>query len=42
MGNPKLHASLLPLVSPLLVLSQVIHEVGTLAEEIEAVEGVEA
>ena len=42
MGNPKLHASLLPLVGPLLLLPQVVHEVGTLAEHIEAVEGVEA
>ena len=42
MGNPKLHASLLPLICPLLVLAKVIHEVRTLAEQVEAVEGVEA
>jgi len=42
MGDPKLHASLLPLVSPFLLLPQVVHEVGTLAEYIEAVKGVEA
>ena len=42
MGDPKLHACLLPLISALLLLPKIVHQVGTLVEHIKTVEGVEA
>ena len=41
-SNSEFHASLFSLVRPLLLLSQVIHQVRTLVEYIETVEGIEA
>ena len=42
MGDPKLHACLLPLIRALLLLPKIVHQVGTLVEHIKTVEGVEA
>ena len=42
MGDPKLHACLLPLIGALLLLPKIVHQFGTLVEHIKTVEGVEA